>query len=471
MVWRFSVPARHDARLIRAAVFVVLLLAGPVSAEFDPGFETHLSVFGRVPSRVNAQVELELSRFEIFAAADTLRFAPTRAVVSSSTDAGRARSLLRATFAPGRIDSLRVVFASARVLAGEAETRVDLEGVSSTTALTRETLPGECLVVYVDFDPDATAVDAVPWRPSIRFGFPERPPLGQGAFVALEGGGTVAVLDRRTGFVAAEFGTGGRPTDVIYSALERRLFVAVAGRDEIVAVDFGDIDRVRRLPLRFGDEPTRLLLSEDERDVYVLSAGHDALITVSSQTFQETSRVPLSPRPVAIVNDARSGNVYVSSESARIIEVVDPARGAVIQSFNVRETPGEMVFLPRSSELLVAARDGRSLERVDVRSGASVESIELCGPARGLDVQQRSERVYVAMDLCRELSVLRPRLDLEIDRRALPGSPGRLRLDPEERMLLVPMPEEGTLLSINTSRLRGFSVYDVGPRPVAVIVP
>jgi len=453
-------------------LFLVLaLISAAAHADFDPDDQTHLTVFGQIPARTSSRVELKIARFEIFTSGDTHTFSPLRTGLATPADAGRARLLLRAALAVGRIDSLRVVLDAARVEVGEASTDVDLSDVVVTMGLSLEALPGECIVLHLDFDPDGTPVDADPWQPVLEFGFSERPPLGQTLFVALEDGGTVAVLDRRSGTVAAEFGVGGRPTDLVYSALERRLFASVAARDELVVVDLGDIDRMRRLPLRFGDNPSRVLLTEDERDVLVLSSGHDALVVVSSQTFQETARIPLTPRPVAVATDERSAQVFVSSGSTRTVEVVDLARSSVVGSFVVRDMPGEMVYLAEARELLVASQDGRSIERLDARSGASLESIEMCGPATGMELQRRSQRVFVAMDLCRELSVLRPRLDIEVARQSIPGAPGRLRLDPEERMLYVTIPAAGSLLVVNSNRVRETFVIDVGPRPVAVEIP
>lgn len=470
-------PTHPLASRTRGHVFMAWLLLAialiptATRADFDPEYQAHVTVYGRVPERVSSEIDLRFARFEIFTAGDTYTFEPQRGSLATPDDAGRAPVLLRAAFSAGRIDSLRVILDSAQVVVGEASTSVDLAELAVTAKLSVEAVPGECFVLHLEFDPDATPLDADPWRPDLEFGFVERPPLGQAVFTALEAGGTVAVLDRRSQWVAVEFGVGGRPTDLVYSPVERRLFVTVAERDELVAVDLGDIDRMRRLPLRFGDAPSRLVLSADERDVLVLSSGHDALVAVSSQTFQETVRIPLTPRPVALAADARSARVFVSSGSTRAVEVVDLTRSVVVETFAVRDMPGEMIYLPEARELLVATQDGRSIERLDARSGASLESIEMCGPTTGMALQERSQRVFVAMELCRELSVLRPRLDVEVARQALRGDPGRLRLDPEERMLYVPMPSEGTLLVINSSRVREMSVIDVGPRPVAVVIP
>lgn len=471
MARRSEVRPSAGARGGAAIVFVLLLLCGSATAGLDPDHEANLTVFGRIAPRIATGVELRIDGFRVTTADGAVDVAPGRTSWTTAGDAGTPRELMRAALPAGRVDSLHVRLDEARVRIGGIWTAVDLRDVPIGFAVRRDLAPGECLVLHLSFDPDATAVDADPWRPVLDLRVPERPPLGQRIFVALADAGTLAVLDRRSGEVVEEIGVGGRPTDLVYSQVERRLFVTVAGRDELVAIDLGDVDRLRRLPLRFGDEPTRLILSDDERDVFVLARGHDALVRVSNQTFQESDRIPVEARPVALATDPRTGRVFVSSETTREIQVIDPRERTTVERFVVRDVPGEMVFLNTSRELLVGARDARSIERIDAGSGATIDALELCGPVRGMVAQRRSGRVFAVLSICDELSVLRPRLDLEIATQRLPGRPGRAWLDPEERMLLVPIPDDGVLLELNTSRTREVLVREVGPRPVAVSVP
>ena len=82
-----------------------------------------------------------------------------------------------------------------------------------------------------------------------------------------------------------------------------------------------------------------------------------------------------------------------------------------------------------------------------------------------------TRRVFAAVDLCREITVLRPELDLEVGRSEVPGRPGLVALDPEERMLLLPLPGDGIVLVINAARVHEHARFHVGPTPVAVVVP
>lgn len=460
----------HSAAL-RLLILLLVVPAPRASRAFDPGAQASLSTYVRLPERAAARVRLVVDAFVVSRPDGRVRVEPTRPSLDTHDDAGHSLEWMRTTLEPGPIDTLEVSFAEARIHVAGAWTTVDLTGETIDFALDREVVPGECLVVHLAFDPDAVPADSEAWHPVVRRRHPDRVPLGQRIFVALEGAGTVAVVDRRTGETNEELGVGGRPRDLVYSPVERRLYVAVAQRDELVAVDLGDVDRIRRLPLRFGDDPTRLLLTRDERSVFALARGHDALVQVSASSFQEVARINLEPRPVDLVEDPRTGRIFVSSETSRTVEVVDVQKASVVARFVVSDAPGELEFLADTGQIVVAARNGRSVERIDAGTGASIDAVDLCGPVRGMVYQERAKRLYAALAVCDELTVLRPSLDLEIDRAPLPARPGLLHLDPEGRTVLVPLPGENAVFTVDTTRTGETRRILVGPRPVAVVIP
>lgn len=452
-------------------LLIVVLSTPGVSHGFDPDRECSVTVIGHVPERVAARVELGVQDFEIAGAQGVTSMAPSVPSVDVALRGAAPFEWARGVVAPGIVDSLRLRFDAAEVRIGEVSTRVDLQGVVASFPLGRALRPGECLVVHLLFDPDATPIDAEQWRPVVRRLDVAPVPLGQRMYVAQATAGTVAVLDRRSGDLVHEIGVGGEPRDLAWSELERRLFVAVAGRDEIVAVESGEADRLVRIPLRFGDRPTRMLVSGDEQDLWVVASARDALISVSPRTLQETGRVTVDLGPVALAEDSRAGRVFVSCESSRAILVVDTQSRTVVDRHVVRDVPGELVFLAETGQLLVSSASGRSVERIDAGTGATVESTEFCGPVRGLAYQERSGRAYVASAMCREITVVRPDLSIEVGNVRLDADPGHVRLDPEARMLLVPLPGVDAVLLVNTNRTQRVTRYAVGPRPVAVVVP
>ena len=112
------------------------------------------------------------------------------------------------------------------------------------------------------------------------------------------------------------------------------------------------------------------------------------------------------------------------------------------------------------------------LGRLDVEfPGGNFDAVDVCGPVRGMIYQERTKRLYAALAVCDELTVLRPSLDLEIDRVPLPARPGLLHLDPEGRTVLVPLPGENALFTVDTTRTGETGLILVGPRPVAVVIP
>lgn len=463
---------RH--RMRRSFVLQLLIVAtiGLVrSAHASSELQAHIQIHVTVPETAAVPTELVVDRVEFVGRIATYPFTPARPLLASEELRGRFPLFLDAAIPADLVDSVRVTWKSAAVRIDAALTEPTMEGRTTSFALGRQYEAGSASVHHLHWDPDATDPAAETWMPRLWMEEPVAPPVTTMLLVSQEASGTVAIVDRRTGVVVDAIATGGSPRGLTWSAAQQRLFVAVGRRDEVVAVDLGGQRIVRRIPLDFGDEPTRLSISTDGTRLYVLCPGRDALVILSTVSLQENARVLLAPGVVAIAEDPRTGRVFVSSARGRSIEVVDPLRGAVVHSFPRPEAPGEIAFVGEEEGLAVAARDGRTLELVDPVTGAGRFEFTLCGPVRGLAYQARTDRLHAVLDLCDEVSILRPARGLEFARLTLPAAGGLPAIDPEDRTLFVPLPEQSAVLGINTSHGRDARRIETAGRPYQVVVP
>ncbi len=132
---------------------------------------------------------------------------------------------------------------------------------------------------------------------------------GRRAFVALWNGSAVAELDLHSGKVkrplpllppSVKTGPSSHPTALLLSPDESRLYVALANRDTVAAVDVGHgamrlsglLDT--RLPGQqyFGAIPSALALSEDGRTLFVANSGSDAVAVFNTAQAVPPSKAP-----------------------------------------------------------------------------------------------------------------------------------------------------------------------------------
>lgn len=431
----------------------------------------HLQIFISVPAVAKTPTELRVDRVELVGRIDTYPFSAALPALVSEELRGRVALFLDASFAADVIDTVRVIWSGATVDVDRARTTPHFAGTATGFALGRQIDAGTAAVFHLAWDPDATDPARSQWAPELLLEEPEAPPVAAMLFVSQEGSGTVGIVDRRSGAVVDAIVTSGAPRGLAWSSAQQRLFVAVGERDEVAVIDPSQSRVARRVPLDFGDGPTRLLLSADGSRLFVLCPGRDVLVVLSTASLQEIGRVLLDPGVFSMVEQPSTGRVFVSSTQGRRVVVVDPGELQVIRTLERAEVPGELAWLSDDDGLVIASRFGRAIEVVDPVTGAQRSTMSLCGAVTGLVRQARTDRLIAVVDLCREVVFLRPVRSLEVGNVLLPSTGGLPTLDPEDRMLYVPLPRDNAVLAINASHVRDLLRIETAARPYQVVIP
>jgi hypothetical protein len=194
------------------------------------------------------------------------------------------------------------------------------------------------------------------------------------------------------------------------------------------------------------------------------------VVLVSTASLQTEHRVPVAPRPVAMAADARGHRLFVSSELGGRVEVLDPESGAIIASLTSVEDPGEMVVLS-DGRLAVASRAGRRIEIMDPQTGVVSSTVDLCGPVVGMVGLERQNRLYAALDLCREISILRTDPLLEVGRIEIGTAMGLIAVGEVGRWVFVPQPDEDRVLLVAANRPSELVSIETGSGPWTAVSP
>ncbi|HUU46476.1 MAG TPA: hypothetical protein VM118_12165 [Acidobacteriota bacterium] len=295
------------------------------------------------------------------------------------------------------------------------------------------------------------------------------PPFNSLLFVSNEESNNVSVIDRVAGRVVDVLTTGERPAGMTFSRFTRELFVANAGDHTVTVFDVTTRQLLRRLRLDLGDEPTRLALSPDSRFLYVLATGSNSLVVYDANSNQESGRFSLGLQAVGLAVDPVAGWVYISNELSDNISVFDPIQQMVVTTIPAGSLPTELVFVSPDN-LLCAASSGQRVVTVLSSTGNLQATAGLCAVAHGLAYDRVGGTAYASIAMCNELAVFQPANGLSLGTVPLPGQPGLLTLDPENRTLLAALPEQDRIVIVNLTGNRVVAVVDVGRRPYMVVV-
>jgi YVTN family beta-propeller protein len=445
------------------------LLAPERTTAFDPVGDGLVIVNISAPARVHQDARIRLDSAVMWsngqASVGELEFDELQA----SRLAGRAPRWARFVVSEGIVDSLVLHWSG-------FETRIDEAWIQPSEAratvipLHRRIDRAEAIVLNLRWNVDASEPDDEAWVPLLELEDLLEPPVGGRVYVSEEGEGIVSVFDRVTGRMVRAIPVGGAPRDLAWDEVLQRLYVVVAGRDELAVIDVAGRETLRRVPLSFGAEPTRVWLTRDRQRVAVVAPGRDLVFLYSAGSLQEIAKVRVGQEPVAIVEDRGGGRLFVSCRKAGEIAVVDPAIGRVISRFEGFESPTELAML--ESGLLAVGQDRVSrVDLVDPNSGASLSSLQTCGATRALLSVGRFDRLYVVDRMCSEISIFRPESGLEIGAFPLKHDVGLPNLDPRESVLLLPVPETRRVVLLAIDSGEELLSCDVGPGPWRVIAP
>lgn len=249
-------------------------------------------------------------------------------------------------------------------------------------------------------------------------------------FVSSEKDNAIYVLDGGTLEVVKRIGTAARPRHIQFDPARQRIFVACGDGDAIDIIDVAKLELVDRIT---GiDDPELFDFSADGNTLYI-SLEDDARLgildlatyfgsreTLPDLTVAEPSDEPLSDEedeeeeeeaedeegeeeeddvaglttievgaePEGILANPDGSTVYVSSEVANLVHVVDLASGGIRANILVGQRPRRFALTPDGSELWITNELAASVSIIDVAGNTVAATLEL-EPPTGL----RSEDV------------------------------------------------------------------------------
>jgi hypothetical protein len=107
---------------------------------------------------------------------------------------------------------------------------------------------------------------------------------------------------------------------------------------------------------------------------------------------------------------------------------------------------------------------------IDENTGDSESSVTLCAVTRGLAYDRIQRLVYASVGHCKEVAIFQPKDAIPLGEIAVPGEPGLLTIDRDNRLLFVTLPDEDKVAIVNLTGNRVGIVVDTGDQPYMVTV-
>ena len=223
-----------------------------------------------------------------------------------------------------------------------------------------------------------------------------------------------------------------------------------------------------------GTKPHEMVLSPGNRFAYITDYGVDSY-TSAEEGGKTISIVDLSlgrrvgtidlgafrrPHGIAL---GLSGRAYVTVDHpAAVIEVDAEARRVAGQHLLDQKLPHMVAVSPDERYLYSANAGSGSVSIIDRRAGGTIRNLQVGGVPMGLTLDRQGRRLFVATRDANVVAVIDCADERVAARIPLAGSPARVRLSPDDRVLAVTLIASGDLVILETSSMREIARLKVG---------
>ena len=303
---------------------------------------------------------------------------------------------------------------------------------------------------------------------------PTRPEI----FGVSTAGGYVWMLDTRAnhfaGQVTARIAVGPLPYALDFSPDGNRVYTTASGNNTLVAIDVRSRGVVGRAAT--GREPILAHVTPDGKTVLAVNRRDGTLGIHDAATLALRGSVSVVPQPedVAVLPD--SSLAFVLSRSERRISVVDLRRSVLVTHLELAGKPTDMLLKPDGGELYVISPEAHGLQVINTETHEVGDYMELgSAPTRGV-LSSDASLLYVSdtaagrvtpVDILNRRIVRDPGKGFPIP---AGDSPGALRFDPNENLLLVVSQGSGDLAVIRVRTNFLLTMIPVGDRPQELAV-
>ena len=175
----------------------------------------------------------------------------------------------------------------------------------------------------------------------VRSGSVSKRDAGKGSWpaaVALSRSGTVASANDGNASASldtASVRTGEHPSDAIFNASGKTLYVSVRASNEVLAIDRATASVSTRVPV--GLHPAALALSSDGRNLYVAQSDDDSVGVIDTQTNKKIADIPVGLNTARVHGNGASPNALAVHGSELFVSLGAQNTIAVIRNARVAE--------------------------------------------------------------------------------------------------------------------------------------
>jgi YVTN family beta-propeller protein len=303
------------------------------------------------------------------------------------------------------------------------------------------------------------------FHPAFSIVIPERPLNALTGYVTNTGSNNITVFDKRAGSVRKVIETGQGPMGMALDQKGLKAYVAISGEDAIEVVDVLADDVINRIKLIYGDHPSEIALTPDGKTLLAINPGSNTLSFVDPTALLETSRLNVGKMPVSLLLDPAGKKGYVFNYISNTITVIDIGSRSVSGTIPTEPAPLRGAFNKQGDKLLVIHEWSPNLIVIDPITAAITKRIYVGIGSYSLKVDTLTDRIYLSRRHDPTVEIYDPFSLIPGDFLKAAGGTRYMLFDGDTNSILLVLPEQKALQTINLISKKAETLIDVGDEP------
>lgn len=277
------------------------------------------------------------------------------------------------------------------------------------------------------------------------------------------------VLDRRAREVVNAVATGRTPRGLALDSGRQRIFVTLEGEGEVAVVDTPTGVELKRIRLGGpGDRPVDVALTPGGRLLVTANEGSDSASVIDASSFLEVARLPCGREPGAVLADRTGSRAYVFNGLGNTVTVLDLFNRRVAGNIATDAEPLRGQLDRRGTRLYVAHRGSPDLIVYSLPDLGQVKRVFVGLGVTAIKVDPRSDLIYVANHLDREIRVYDPLSDMPIEAFEVADRVAQMVIDDLENALYLLEPDRHAIEVKDLTSRKTVATMDVAYEPASL---
>jgi YVTN family beta-propeller protein len=301
--------------------------------------------------------------------------------------------------------------------------------------------------------------------PRFFLSIPPRPLNSLIGYVTSFSANSITVYDKMNGEVMGMIPTGKGPKSVVFDRSRLLAYVVVSGEDAIDVIDLQSYDVINRIRMNTGDNPSEAALTPDGKTLLVVNEGSNTLSSINSSSIFETRRINVGNRPRSIIIDPTGSTAYVFNFLSNTISVINIAGMNIVAQVITESNPVRGQLSKKGDRLFIFHDWSPNIIVIDTSSFAVIRRIYAGIGVGFIKVDNSTDRLYVAKKHEPIINIFNPFSDIPMDFLKAGGGACHMLIDDEDNNMLLLLPDQKELQSINLISKKTRFLLDTGDVP------